>query len=474
MFYHGDDALKRLIELSKTADKIRLASAWATPGKAQYAILSSRAKKYAIIGTSGFSTDPLSLFAFLESSELRTPSQAPLFHSKLIIFSIGKSDILWIGSANLTFSGYEANREVVCELEDDGAAVKWFEEQWENSTVCTEEIIREYEKTRIRNLERAERGLISNSDNSQDAEDFDDLLGKLLYTDDWKSYYELLQQADRFWRKYFSEKNKIGFSVFGDVRSWANTIHAGSLVIGEKNWSNYSARAHNIIMGVEDISNAYGLLGSLNPAGNAKKIFNYRHQEYGEVRNKIRGFIEAVLEADSETFPRIASDFIVNVTSVRGLGIGVASRLLCLARPDLSVSINGGSRERLSRFTSIPVNEYKSSNPINAARSYVKTIEFLQKNLGISVRFLRQDWKHQHAICERRCLTRFYIKKVKVKIWLNSYFLDTSPFQQRHRLHMGRPQELVDRRHRNHAVASGNEDREIARQRRRVAGDGGD
>ena len=39
---------------------------------------------------------------------------------------------------------------------------------------------------------------------------------------------------------------------------------------------------------------------------------------------------------------------------------------------------------------------------------------------------------------------------------------------------MRRPEELVDRRHALHAVAAGDEDREVARQRAGVAGDGDD
>ena len=55
------------------------------------------------------------------------------------------------------------------------------------------------------------------------------------------------------------------------------------------------------------------------------------------------------MRADASTFPNVATEAIKEVCKEDDIGLGIATRLLALARPDRVVSLNGRSREQLKQ-----------------------------------------------------------------------------------------------------------------------------
>ena len=61
-----------------------------------------------------------------------------------------------------------------------------------------------------------------------------------------------------------------------------------------------------------------------------------------------------VAAANDREFPRLAFEAYENLWAVDGVGEGIASRLLTLARPDRFVLVNGASSECLAELFRLP------------------------------------------------------------------------------------------------------------------------
>ena len=90
-----------------------------------------------IIGTRGNATSPDSVLSLAEAftwKSLKLVNERELFHPKLYLFGYsGEPTVAWIGSANFTGNGMEANTELVLETSDSCAVAPmedWFRNQW--------------------------------------------------------------------------------------------------------------------------------------------------------------------------------------------------------------------------------------------------------------------------------------------------------------------------------------------------------
>ena len=69
---------------------------------------------------------------------------------------------------------------------------------------------------------------------------------------------------------------------------------------------------------------------------------------FGANRETIQNIVLAVVDADDVTFPQLAFESYQALRNVDGVGPGIATRLLTLARPDRFVSLNKASRAGLA------------------------------------------------------------------------------------------------------------------------------
>lgn len=71
---------------------------------------------------------------------------------------------------------------------------------------------------------------------------------------------------------------------------------------------------------------------------------------FGANREAIQNIVLAVVAANDDAFPQLAFESYSDLLDFNGVGAGIASRLLTLARSDRFVSVNRGSRDGLAEF----------------------------------------------------------------------------------------------------------------------------
>lgn len=372
MLLAQDDILPRLGQLARESKRINLATAWASPGKALDALLSGGRSIRAIVGIAGSATFP-GVFQQLHDAraEVRIPSLHPLFHPKLIVFELENKTVVWVGSANLTLSGYEVNTEVIAEFEDDGKALSWFEVHWDTLKGDHSQTIANYAKNWV--PPKGNRGGSSGTKKQGRAKPSKNNLTADL--SDWPSFVRAIKKADEDW------SSTQYWSVTGEMASWLNTASLGNSIIVREDWDSLAYHEYRILLGLElkGDQTAYGLLGSMKGAGQAKEYFRQNTVSNRRVRQKIRKSLQVVIDANFDDFPEAASQFIAEATSIERIGSAVASRFITLARPDLGISVNSASRKSLAELTGLPPTTLGAPTSARGKSGYGAMIRMLQQ-----------------------------------------------------------------------------------------------
>lgn len=371
MLLTQENLIDRLHKLAMEAEAIDLATAWSSPGEAQRAVLNSPGKLRAIVGIAGCATHPSVLRDFHKAGHLRIPIQAPLFHAKMILFHKVGRTTAWIGSANLTRGGYETNREIMLEYEDDGAALNWFNSIWETLDQDPSAQIDRYESGWTPGRLFIDPAVTSEHDREMQLSSYDTLLSSL---DDWKSFVRAIRIANEYW------KANSHWSVDGEFVSWLNTVKLGHSIMSRNDFSDISYLDYRVLMGIQlkHEESGYGLLGSMIGAGDAKKIFHIANLETLAKRRKIQRLLQPVVASSIADFPEACSTFIQEVSKIAGISGSVATRFITLARPDLGVSVNQGSVKKLSAYSGLPQGTLNKARRPRQKGSYAELIEFLQ------------------------------------------------------------------------------------------------
>ena len=84
----------------------------------------------------------------------------------------------------------------------------------------------------------------------------------------------------------------------------------------------------------------WALLGRMRPAA--------RDAVFGSNEQTIRDTLMAVVAAGDADFPHAAMEAFERLVALKGLGAGISTRLLTLARPDRFVSLNNASKAGLA------------------------------------------------------------------------------------------------------------------------------
>ena len=332
--------LGRFCDILKWATEIDLATAWATRNSGLRALQDrpTPLEIRAIVGLSGNATHPKALRSLATISQLCTPEVSWNFHPKVYIFRGVDRSIAWIGSANFTRRGFEENEEVLFETSDTKDVEQWFDQLWEHCNPLDKSAIDNYETWWKSNSPQRRHHPATWPPATIDSPPPMELLEGV---DDWRSYVAALKQCDWWWKCWSMRHHPENpWSVLGKTNSWRETIrHLHAVVL--KDWRNLSDDDQSRLLGLK--KDHWALLGGMRVSA--------KHTVFGRFGEKIQNSIRRVVAARDADFPDVAIEAYASLVdpNMKGIGEGIASRLLALARPDRFVSLNGGSRKGLAR-----------------------------------------------------------------------------------------------------------------------------
>lgn len=340
-----------------------------------------------VVGLDNNMTHPIALSALCELAEVRVTrkgyNRRGIFHPKIFLFKAERMSHAWIGSANLTQGGFLHNREAVWETEDTTDIESWFEELWNSVSNASASVVSEYiDKWRQPSRPDEEEPAPVGADRKHKIPNKPSLLQSK--PQNWSDYLNLLRRADDYWLAWTSGRARKPISVTGDTWSWSDTVRKGNIVVRKHSWAALSVLEQHVILGLSESDGAYGLLGSMSVAGTAKSLFQGKTAGNKKILEELRKSVQNVMQ--QRTSDDVIKAACVALTSMRdhvGIGPGVSTRLLALARPDYCVSVNKASAKALGMLTNLP-----------ASPSSLGTVDNYEKLLR---RVVSQPWHKADA-----------------------------------------------------------------------------
>lgn len=330
MLINEENIRSRFSENLTWATGIDLATAWATSntGLRELQDRTAPLEVRAVVGLWGNLTDPVALRKLADMGELRLADESRRFHPKVYVFRGEGRSVAWIGSANFTSGGFGMNEEALFETSDTKAVEIWFDRLWEQCGQLDKGAINNYAASRKDNPPRppSRPPVIIDSTPMQ-------LLNEV---DDWRSYVAALDRCDRWWR----ERNS--WSVLGERCSWSETIHVLHDVVKQENWRTLDDYDKKRLLGLTEEEGDWALLGAMRRSA--------LNTVFGANCEKIQNAVRRVVTVKDESFLNVAITAYEELVHIEGVGPGIATRLLTLARPDHFVSLNNASNAGLADF----------------------------------------------------------------------------------------------------------------------------
>lgn len=323
--------------LTRTSTIIDLCVAWATSSDGQarhWKALDLGNVRRAVVGTAFAQTEPATLEKLAKKSDrLRLMINSDgTFHPKVIFGRNGDQVRAIVGSANFTTAAYTSNTELSVLLEGTShdpdllAIESYIEEQWQRGTELTDEWLAEYVLT----WKAAKRQRIVVPRAKLE-------VGSLIDLEmPWSTYVELIRKQ---------EGRKLGngtpIRVTGSSPSYMEELRLAQAVFRrEPRFENLTRDERNLLMGVGSASS--GFLGSMKPAGYARGLVGSEPEKIGKSLDR--------LPMDGPVTLAEAADLLNELTQLKGVKIGVATRFFAVKRPDLFVSVNNGSNPQLAKL----------------------------------------------------------------------------------------------------------------------------
>lgn len=146
---------------------------------------------------------------------------------------------------------------------------------------------------------------------------------------DWGAYVRAIEDCHDWWRL------RGCWSVLGDKTSWRNTVEVLHELIKHPEWSDLDQQDQRRLLGLSR-SVGWQLLGKMRAPARGTVFY--------DERETIENTIREVVAADDDAFPDIGFKSYETLEDLDGVGQGIATRLLTLARPDRFVSVNTRSQ----------------------------------------------------------------------------------------------------------------------------------
>ena len=173
---------------------------------------------------------------------------------------------------------------------------------------------------------------------------------------DWDSYVAALRECDIWW------SNRYPWSVLGEPVSWHHTIEVLRDILTRKDFAHLDDDDRRRVLGLAG-GGGWGLLGRMRN-NSVNTVFGHNAQDIQEI-------LREVAEANDDAFPGLAFDAYKRMRKFGGIGEGIATRLLSLARPDRFVSVNDGSRDDLAQYSGL------APGTLGREANYRKLLEFI-------------------------------------------------------------------------------------------------
>ncbi len=341
----------RWTELLSIASRVDIAVAWITNDDRTDDLVSFAAahgrQVRVIVGVGDYLTSPSCLRRLHGTGlvKIGIGEQGCTFHPKLYLFTLPDGLVCWVGSANLTMSGFGRNTELVHEYLDDGTTAAWFARAWGCYEYPTLEWLDEYEE-RARSVPKT-TAVVQMPAPTPPADPLES----------WPAYYAALWGADKKWAAKYGGT----MGIFSGHNSYLLTLRAARPLIA-KDWATLSTTEGRVLLGLVDGETDYGLLGSMQAAGTAKNVFLDATPKNLKTRRAIQDEIQNLLRVPlNSSFPLMARKAHEVITNREGFDVGVATRLLALARPEVLVSVNSESMNRLAQWSGLPVAQIRTS-----------------------------------------------------------------------------------------------------------------
>ena len=334
--------LAAIRELFEWAEHVDMAYAWAGSenGKAPH-WKAMRLEKVglAVIGTAFAQTEP-HVLRVLDEQKGRLKLQINVigtFHPKVLLAKKGNQARAIVGSANFTKAAYSNNTELSVLLSGDAKdrelkeIQSFISNQWKLG-VSIESMppgwLDRY--TEVWNVESRRKVVIPGAKL--------ELVSMSSLEMTWEKYLQYIYAQEG---RSLANGNKV--TIFGKHPSYFHEIDkAAKIFSAQPTFSRIPSEDRKFLMGVGESS---GFLGNMRAAGYAKEIVNDTPSRIGAALDLIP------LHGD---VPSALIEKVLNrLTSLKGVQIGVASRLLVAKRPDIFVSVNNGSKPQLSQLIGV-------------------------------------------------------------------------------------------------------------------------
>ena len=329
--------LEQFNKLFAWSEHVDMAYAWASANEGRsphWRAMDLGKLRRAVIGTQFAQTEPWALRQLNERPDrLRVAiSSEGTFHPKVVIGRRKDEIRAIVGSANLTSAAFSRNIELNILLSGTvldaelRRLINFVDASWDRASVVTEEWLARYEIA-WRNRPKV-TGLVPNA--------LLEVIGPSSLQMTWDSYFDLVEKQEG--RKLTSG---YSISVLGAHPSYEVELdRAQEAFNAQATYAAMPSDHRKLVVGTGPLSS--GLLGTMRAAGFAKALVNREPEKIGR-------HLDAI-PLDGEVAIELVATTVEGLTSLHGVSIGVASRMLAAKRPDLFVSVNNGSKPALSRL----------------------------------------------------------------------------------------------------------------------------
>lgn len=338
MLRNSSEAMEALCEVGGWAESMRVMTAWATAGHgkaAHWRALPLERLDRALIGIHFAQTEPWVLRTLgAVPGRLRVVEDTRgVFHPKMTLGLRGSEARAILGSSNFTVGGFGGNTELNVLLsgstDEDPlrAIVETFDAEWSSARAreVDEDWLARYERAHARRPKPKGLPPAPKSKTPPEVASAHDLLL------DWGEYYHLIASRERH-----TLANGIQIHVFDhEDLSYLQEIEACRQAF--EAWPVFAEMPESARQRVTgwgpDTSGYFGRNGG---AGNFKKLVRTTPEKLGRHldRMPLTGQVQGSL----------AADVLNGLVDIHGVGLGVASRMLAVKRPDMFVTLNGANR----------------------------------------------------------------------------------------------------------------------------------
>lgn len=323
-----------LSRLTKKYPNVAFAVAWASAGTVIFEGLSANRDRIhkAVIGTHFYQTHPDVLDAFAESNEVRFILQPKgVFHPKIYIFWNEEHWEVLMGSANLTAGALNRNSEAMALVSDSdqgnsplkGEVIKLIESYWDEARTVSKAAAISYRALWSKQQPALRRlsGQYGQSTKNKAPAD------SAVMSMPWAHFFALVQ--------------KDAHHGFEDRCNLLKLVRAAFETTGQFQLMDLGLR--KTIAGLPNaFDKRWGWFGSMQGAG-------YYHQAVNDNNSRLSNALDEIPldgPVSREHYEAYLAEFVKAFPNGRH-GIGIASRLLALKRPDYFVCFDSKNKKEL-------------------------------------------------------------------------------------------------------------------------------